>query len=225
VLRPTPRGVGYGAVPSICCSDPGPMLSFVLMGDSEDKSFVANAKWYLDQAMTTGLYSAGLIREFDAHAEDGTANIFPIFAEIAALEGAKTLGPSQTKAAAQFSGRWLRGLWHKHYTQAQFMRANLELHWTRDRLIRMFVDSFGARTLSMEQLAKELSQRVVTDGYMERARKAKLTGEWIVFAKQENKAYYLTMATHTEKDEVVWHRCKACAAEFPYLQILQEDRG
>jgi hypothetical protein len=62
----------------------------------EDKPFVANAKWFLDRAMVTGRYSAGLIREFDAHVENRTANIFPIFEEIGALEGAKT--PSTTES-------------------------------------------------------------------------------------------------------------------------------
>ena len=49
---------------------------------SKDKLFVASAKSFLDGAMVTGRYSARLIREFDAHVENGTANIFPIFDEI-----------------------------------------------------------------------------------------------------------------------------------------------
>jgi hypothetical protein len=49
--------------------------------------------------MATGRYSAGLIREFDAHVEDGTANIFPIFEEIGALDSPKTAKPSRTKPA------------------------------------------------------------------------------------------------------------------------------
>ena len=174
--------------------------------------------------MVAGRYSAGLILEFDAHVDNRTANIFPIFAEIAALEGAKTGKPARTKAAAQFSGKWLKGLWHKHYTQAQFMRTNLALHWTPDRIRRMVVDVVGGRKLSAEEAARQLSQRLVPDGYMERARSAKLTGEWIVFAKQDNVSYYLTLATHAEKDEAVWRRCKACAADFPELRIIQEAR-
>ena len=64
---------------------------------SKDKLFVASAKSFLDGAMVTGRYSAGLIREFNAHVENGTANIFPIFDEIGALEGAKTARPSRAK--------------------------------------------------------------------------------------------------------------------------------
>lgn len=88
----------------------------------------------------------------------------------------------------------------------------------------MLADVFGGRELSAEDAARELGQRLVPDGYMERARNAKLTGEWIIFAKQDNVAYYLTLGNHAEKDEAVWRRCKACAAEFPELQIIQEHR-
>jgi hypothetical protein len=194
------------------------------MSDSKDTPFVASATWYLDRAMVTGRYSAGLVKEFDSHVDNGTANIFPIFAEIASLEGAESSKPSQTKPAAQFSRPWLKGLWHKHYTQAHFMQKNLALHWTHKRLTDL-LDSFGKRRWSMEQLAKELAQRIVPEGYRDRASGPGLTGEWIVYARQDDVAYYLTMGSHTENDETIWRRCQACAAEFPSLRILQENRG
>ena len=46
-----------------------------------------------------------------------------------------------------------------------------------------------------------------------------------MFAKQDDEAYYLTLGAHTEDDEAIWRRCKACASEFPGLRIIQEDRG
>ena len=91
---------------------------------SDDKLFVASAEWVLDRAMVTGRYSCALIREIDAHIENGTANIFPVFEEIGASDGSKTARPSRTKPADLFKGRLLKGLWHKHYTQARFMREN-----------------------------------------------------------------------------------------------------
>ena len=150
---------------------------------SDDKPFVASAEWYLDRAMVTGRYSAGLIREFDAHVEDGTANIFRIFEEIGALDGSKTAKPSQTKRAGKFRGRgrWLKGLWHKHYTQARFMPANLELHWKPDRLRRLIMNSFGGREFFDEQAARDLSKGFV-QGYIKRGSERGLTGEWVVFA-------------------------------------------
>jgi hypothetical protein len=43
-----------------------------------------------------------------------------------------------------------------------------------------------------EQVVREFIQRYVHHGYLERGRNGKMTGEWIVFAKQDNEAYYLT---------------------------------
>jgi hypothetical protein len=193
---------------------------------SNDKLFKASAKSFLDGAMVTGRYSAGLIREFDAHVENGTANIFPIFDEIGALEGAKTARPSRTKPASLLGGKWLKRLWHKHYTQARFMVKNLERHWTDDpdRLPRLIIDSLSGREYCDEKAVRELSQGFV-QGYLQRGKDGRLTGEWVVFAKQDDVNYYLTLGTHTEEKEAIWRRCKACAAEFPGLRIIQEDRG
>jgi hypothetical protein len=196
------------------------------MSDSKEKPFVPCAMSYLDRAMVTGRYSAGLVQEFDRHVENRTANVFPIFAEIGSLEGAKSSRPSQTKPAAHFTGKWLNGLWHKHYAQAQFMQKNLDLHWkTPNRLTRMLIDAYRVQMTSIEERAKDLAHRLVSDAYIERATEAKLTGEWIVYACQDDVAYYLTLGNHTEGDEAIWRRCQACAAEFPSLRILQENHG
>jgi hypothetical protein len=136
---------------------------------------------------------------------------------------ANTGRPSRTKPARQFRGKWLKRLWHAHYTQAHFVVRNLECHWTHypDRLRRLVIDSFGGREF-FEQAARDFSKGFV-QGYIQRGNEKKLMGEWVVFAKQDGVKYYLTLGTHTE-DEAIWRRCKACAAEFPDLRILQEDR-
>jgi hypothetical protein len=104
------------------------------------------------------------------------------------------------------------------------MAANLKLHWTPDRLRRLIMNSFGGREFFDEQAARDLSKGFVQGGYMERGSEGRLTGEWVVFAKQDDVNYYLTLGIHTEDDEAIWCRCKACAAEFPGLRIIQEDR-
>ena len=188
---------------------------------TNDRPFVASAKRYLDMYVATGRYSTGLTREIDAHAK--TANIFPILEEIGALEGVKTARLSRTKPADEFTGRLLKGLWHKHYTQAQFMRESLARHWTRTRFRRLIKNSSGGREFFDAQAVSDLSEGFV-QGYIERGSEGRLTGEWVVFAKQGDVNYYLTLGTHTEEDEAIWRRCKACAPEFPGLPILQEDR-
>jgi hypothetical protein len=99
------------------------------------------------------------------------------------------------------------------------MRRNLELHWTPDRLKCLIKDRFGGREFFAEQAVRDFSEAFV-QGYLQR----KLTGEWVVFANQDGVNYYLTLGTHKKEDEAIWRRCKACAAEFPDLRIIQEDR-
>jgi hypothetical protein len=174
--------------------------------------------------MVTGRYAANLVKEFDAHVENATAHIFPIFAEIASLEGARRSRPSQTKPAALFTGRWLKGLWRKHYAQAHFMRQNLKNHWTPERLTEMLKEADSVPVTSLEQRVKELAHQIVSPGYLDRAKEPGLTGEWIIYARQDDVAYYLTLANHTEDDEAIWRRSQACATQFPDLKILQENR-
>jgi len=68
----------------------------------------------------------------------------------------------------------------------------------------------------MREAARELAAGFVQGGYLGRKDEGKLTGEWIVFAVQGGTNYYLTLSRHGE-DEAIWHRTKACAAEFPEL--------
>jgi hypothetical protein len=63
----------------------------------------------------------------------------------------------------------------------------------------------------------------VMKGYSDRARNSKLTGEWIIFAKHDDRNYYLTLGVHGD-DAAIWDRCRSCADEFPELAILREDR-
>jgi hypothetical protein len=57
--------------------------------------------------------------------------------------------------------------------------------------------------------------------YADRARAQDLTGEWIVFAKHEDKNYYLCLAVHDEGDDHIFARIRdGCVSEFPFLSDL-----
>jgi hypothetical protein len=173
--------------------------------------------------LVTGRYSSLVADQLTAHVANRSANIFQIIAEIAALEGASTAKSSCTKPSREYRGKLLNGLWHKHYPQARFITANLLLHWKRCDLLELIKSSYARREFFDEQAAKDLVYRFVCEGYAERSSSGKLTGEWIVFAEQGGKKYYLSLASHSEDDSAIWSRCKACAAEFPELEIIQAD--
>jgi hypothetical protein len=168
----------------------------------------------LHAVMITGRYSTLLASELDSHIRNRILNSHLITDEIAALEG----GPrrSQTKRPAPLRGRWLKGLQHKHFFQPRYIAKNLENHWTEEHL---------KEALSEQVPIAQAMHHLVIGGHAARAGAAKLTGEWIVFAKQDGINFYLTLAHHKEDSEAIWRRCKACAPEFPQLQVLQEDRG
>jgi len=182
---------------------------------------VVTTRRLLDRSMVRGRYSDGLVRETDGHIENSTANVFRILAEIAVMEGAVGARQQGTKPAEMFRGAWLPGLCHKHYTQAAFMPWNLKSHWSRKRLDALIRASSRGGSFFDEEAVRELAAGFVHGGYLGRKDEGKLTGEWIVFAVYGGTNYYLTLGRHGE-DEAIWHRAKACAAEFPELKILNE---
>ena len=175
--------------------------------------------------MVTGRYSSSLVTEFDVLVETRSANVFQIFEEIAALEGSPIArGASHTKRAMPFNGSWLNGLWHKHYPQARFIPKNVMNYWRKPGRFQSLVQKAANEAQTQGQFIKRLYYDVVMGGYLGRSDNAELTGEWVVFAKQDGINYYLTLGAHQEDDEVIWRRCKMCETEFPELRILQENR-
>jgi hypothetical protein len=189
------------------------------------KNVVFDAKWLLDRAMVSGRYATNLISEFDTLVENRSANIFQIAEEIAALEGSRAARASSiTKPAELLKGKWLKGLWHKHYNQAQFMPRNLQNHWRKPgRFEELWHKAMKDRQVVDEQAIALLAHGMVHDGYVARAARKEMTGEWIVFARYNEINYYLTLGHHGD-DESIWRRCQACSDHFPELAILKETR-
>jgi hypothetical protein len=180
---------------------------------------------YIDLAMVTGRCAAQLIDQIATHLTARTANIFTIIDTLASLEERPGARPSPTKPASQFNGKWLGGLWHKHYSQPRFLACNLANHLTNKRFAAIAEETVGVDNEFDADAVARFVHAAVIGNYEQRAGAAKLTGEWIVFAKEPTGNVYLTLADHIEDDEAIWRRCAACAPEFPDLAILQEIRG
>jgi len=104
------------------------------------------------------------------------------------------------------------------------MLANIMNYWRPpDRFQKLWEKATAGRENFDKDAIKLLSHGFIHDGYLERGQRRELTGEWIVFAKQDGVNYYLTLGAHGD-DEAIWRRCKACAVEFPEVRILQETR-
>lgn len=143
-----------------------------------------------------------------------------VVAEIRALEGIGQ--PMGTKGEEPFKKGALRGLFKKHYLEdgLNSMRANIVLglgpkQKELPKIIKTLVPTIAH--LPPREFCAEIAN-AVTNVYADRARRQKLTGEWLVFAKHEGKNYYLSLATHHEEEDEVCERIKlGCLNEFPFL--------
>ena len=177
--------------------------------------YIGEVKGWVALKLTTGRCSALLVRELAGHFIGRTLEVFRIYDEIGHLEGAPKSRPTSTKPAARFKRAPLRGLWHKHYTSSRSIVKNLINHWTDEKLETLASGVSQPRPDDLDALAGFISHRLVIDGYRDRSEAQQLTGEWIVFAKQDGRNYYLTLGTHTEAEDAIVARCAAALAEFP----------
>lgn len=155
--------------------------------------------------------------------ENQIYNVQTIINEIKNLEGMtrKTI----TKQASQFKNEPLKGLWHKHHFQANFLVSNIGNHWGFNNkkqpkltaLIKTLIRENKSEYFT-DELAARLSHELVWGSYKKRSSQNRITGEWIIFAKHKHKNYYLSLATHHENDENIYKRISSsCSTQYPFL--------
>lgn len=151
-------------------------------------------------------------------------NPFQIVDEVRALEDSAKV--TKTKQASQFTHAPLKGLWHKHFFCARFLAHNITNHLSGgklDKLVSEVLDPNKSPVVT-ESMIRELSHRVTVEAFEQRAAKGNLTGEWIVFAKYEEKNYYLCLATHRAGDHSIYNNIKAaCWPQFPFLASISTN--
>ncbi len=159
-------------------------------------------------------------------------NVHAVLDEISYLEGRRRT--TSTKPQAELSGS-LKGFWHKHFFDPQFMLRNLleELKnddnsgrlWYRD-----FVPSLEAMTGKPwvgtefnDEVAKLLAHKMIIGahkqraGVLKRSSASRMTGEWIVYTYDGSRRIYLTLALHAEPQDSLIARLRQTAKEFPFV--------
>ncbi len=170
-------------------------------------------------SLIPGRYSSLFVLNLYMLHELSGVNPEQVIAELRHLEGS---GSSlQTKEATQFKGSVLKGLWHKHFlpTLPSSMAHNITNHLGKNGLEDLINEIFdpAKSPVITKEMIRELSHRVVEGSLTERAAAGKLTGEWIIFAKENGKNYYLSIAPHASGDENIANNLKVCKYEFPFL--------
>jgi hypothetical protein len=171
--------------------------------------------------ITTGKYSTVFVRDVAACLENGTTNVATIFHAIGSLEGAHKNRPERTRPPSLFRRPPLKGLWHKHFHQGTIpsLALNLQNHWN-GRLDQLIGEHFHIGEVVTQEAVSSLVHDLVIKGYEDRGRAGRITGEWIVFAKQDGINYYLTLGVHGD-DDAIAKRVRMCAAEFPHVSVLE----
>ncbi len=167
-----------------------------------------------------------LIEQLEQAYSSRAFNTFTVIDEIKVLEGGQR--PSMTKPPTSFTRGPLKGLWHKHFFDAQFMMKNIMNHWnlhnpTPEQCAQRYMEimkEHGITDLSDENINR-IIYHFVNGGYEQRAEKKKMTGEWLIFAKYKIKNYYLIIANHTQcheqENELYQLIFDKCSDQFPFL--------
>jgi hypothetical protein len=183
----------------------------------------------LDQA-TSGRHSVLMAVHLFAATKTGMQNPARVIREIEALEGVGE--PSEFKPPIQNKHPPLKNLWHKHYGQDGIPSLALNVgHGLKKFKIPLFLKRMAEAEQAGEQRLVKLEDvpALVEDlvlGNLGRLAAAEaMTGEWLIFARHQNKNYYLCLTTHDSsvhpnvRDQIDYICCK----EFPWLQAVLDS--
>src|SRR5436305_1318101 len=126
---------------------------------------IGHTRERLDSVIGTGSFSLGFAIDIAMMTVQRSHNPLFVLDELAALEG--TGRQSATKRAAPFTGKHLRGYWHKHHMQPRFMPQNLLNEMLHDETVERVLSPHVGQTLTPEILGR-LTHALVHDNYFRR---------------------------------------------------------
>lgn len=186
---------------------------------------------WLEIRALPGHFSRVLVDQMARHCVDRTVSVFAVLDEIGRMQGTwpgKPLGEP-----AQFRHEPLAGLWKQHFFEARNLVRNL-MNEARtaesDKAFQKIADA-----INRDEKPKEGIHDLIIGGHQRRAQTGTLTGEWIVYARDDDgKNYFLTLAKHFECDQregetrvqrqqrsdaIIHERIVACRPDFPNLTL------
>lgn len=149
-----------------------------------------------------------------------------IVSEIRTLEAGGAA--AYTKPATPFAGDSLRGLWHKHFTDARFLLRNIRNEWEHNDMLLKGLENI-AREHSGQTIGPEITGKIIHMAVLtaqeNRGNEDRMTGEWIVFVPHDGHNHYLAISTHQRPGmATAEHDCALrneilsnCGWEFPFL--------
>jgi|SRR5690625_1742953 len=117
--------------------------------------------------------------------------------------------PSGTKKDTPFTGKYLKGFFHKHifWANKTVLLTNIKNEFKNHNIYDVFT-----RHSSNELLENVISKREAEH---------RLTGEWLIYARHNDENYYLCLASHNCGDKNIRDRIKEkCANEFDFIDSI-----
>lgn len=115
------------------------------------------------------------------------------------------------KPASKFRGKALRGLWHKHIEDSSLsgMAKNIQMemkngNWLIDAM-KQRIQEQDASPLVVDE-AGFIAHLAVISGLRRRNARSGMTGEWVVFEKNDDVILFLTLGAHQESDQDILER-------------------
>ncbi|APO97415.1 hypothetical protein [Xanthomonas vesicatoria] len=178
------------------------------------------------ESVVPGRYSVLLLLQLFGAAKSGMLNPAKVVSQIRILEG--VAAANGLKAATQFKRPPLEGLWHQHYLEDGLPNLAINL---KKGMCRLGIPSFEKKIADAEASREEryvteadiaeIAYDVVVSNFERLKDDESLTGEWIIFAKHNEKNYYLILGKHNSGDELLRSQIDAfCLAEFPFLKTI-----
>lgn len=130
-----------------------------------------------------------------------------------------------TKEATQFKHPPLHPLWHQHYFSSHYIVPNIQNEMKRN-FKTIWDTSMGPEGSVIEQSHIDNLVHNIVEGTIEtRSHEKRITGEWLVFAKQTTGNIYLCMANHTAGDQNIYDKVAyCCERQFPLLEPFSSNR-
>lgn len=154
--------------------------------------------------------------------------VYDVFSVTDVIEELEGVGRGCKVKENQFKHLPLKGFWKIHFFDTQFLAQNLI-----NQLGLEFENSTKFSELCSRMVEEEkrypsnvgwqgrLAHAMTIGAYEERAKKNRLTGEWIIFSKFNNKNYYLCISRHTSQSgdqEIADFLQMLCENEYPFLK-------
>lgn len=142
--------------------------------------------------------------------------LFTIMDTISFLEGKSPT--TCTKKEKKLRGK-LSEYYHKHIHYPRSIDHIVSNTLRNENLINEAMKKaikFKKDNKHKEPAISFLSYYLVTDRISEVYMRRKVTGEWLIYKKLEDKNIYLTLASHTENDDEILERIRSCEEYISY---------